>query len=110
MAFAFSRVLWLSLVLMLITSFGFMVQVGSSNTLLQTIVEDGKRGRVMSFFLMAYFGTTPFGSLLAGSLSERIGAPYTLALGGACCVAGAVWFRSTLAELEQEIAPIFARA
>jgi MFS family permease len=108
-AFAFSRVLWLSLALMVITSFGFMVQVGSSNTLLQTIVEDGKRGRVMSFFLMAYFGTTPFGSLLAGSLSERIGAPYTLALGGACCVAGAAWFASTLATLEREIAPIFAR-
>ena len=97
MAFAFSRVLWISLALLVITSFGFMVQVASSNTLLQTIVEDGKRGRVMSFFLMAYFGTTPFGSLLAGSLSERIGAPYTLALGGACCHAEISQFLRTAA-------------
>jgi len=94
-AFAFSRVLWVSIALMVVTGFGFMVQVASSNTLLQTIVDDSKRGRVMSFFLMAYFGTTPFGSLIAGSLSERIGAPLTLAFGGVCCVAGAIWFSAT---------------
>jgi MFS family permease len=109
MAFAFSRVLWLSIVLMIVTGFGFMVQVASSNTLLQTIVEDNKRGRVMSFFLMAYFGTTPFGSLIAGSLSDRFGAPITLALGGACCVAGAIWFATTLSSIEYQIAPAFAR-
>ncbi len=108
-AFAASRILWLSLLVLVITSFGFMVQVASSNTLLQTIVEDGKRGRVMSFFLMAYFGTTPFGSLLAGSMSERIGAPLTLALGGAGCMAGAVWFATTRAAIDREIAPILAR-
>lgn len=108
-AFAFSRILWLSLALLVITSCGFMVQVASSNTLLQTIVEDGKRGRVMSFFLMAYFGTTPFGSLLAGSMSEKIGAPLTLAFGGACCVGGAIWFATTRAAIDQDIAPIYAR-
>jgi MFS family permease len=109
MAFAFSHVLWLSIVLMVITGFGSMVQVASSNTLLQTIVEDGKRGRVMSFFLMAYFGTMPFGSLIAGSVSDRYGAPITLAFGGACCVAGAIWFATTLSSIEHQIAPAYAR-
>jgi len=94
---------------MVITGFGSMVQVASSNTLLQTIVEDGKRGRVMSFFLMAYFGTMPFGSLIAGSVSDRYGAPITLAFGGACCVAGAIWFATTLSSIEHQIAPAYAR-
>jgi MFS family permease len=101
--FAFSHVLWLSLALVILTSFGLMVQIASSNTLLQTVVDDSKRGRVMSFFLMAYFGTTPFGSLIAGSMSDRLGAPWTLALGGACCIAGAVWFRSTATTLDRDL-------
>jgi MFS family permease len=109
MAFAFSRVLWLSIVLMVITGFGSMVQIASSNTLLQTIVEDNKRGRVMSFFLMAYFGTMPFGSLIAGSLSDRFGPQITLAFGGACCVAGAIWFATTLSSIEHQIAPSYVR-
>ena len=109
MAFAFSRVLWLSIVLMVVTGFGSMVQIASSNTLLQTIVEDNKRGRVMSFFLMAYFGTTPFGSLIAGSLSDRFGPQITLAFGGACCVAGAIWFATTLSSIEHQIAPTYVR-
>jgi MFS family permease len=91
-AFSFSRVLWLSVATLVITSFGFMVQVASSNTLIQTAVEDSKRGRVMGFFLMAYFGMTPFGSLLAGALSDRIGAPITLAAGGVACVFAAGLF------------------
>jgi MFS family permease len=109
MTFAFSRVLWLSIVLMVVTGFGSMVQIASSNTLLQTIVEDSKRGRVMSFFLMAYFGTTPFGSLIAGSLSDRFGPQITLAFGGACCVAGAIWFATTLSSIEHQIAPSYVR-
>jgi MFS family permease len=91
-AFSFSRVLWLSIATLVITSFGFMVQVASSNTLIQTAVEDTKRGRVMGFFLMAYFGMTPFGSLLAGALSDRIGAPWTLTAGGVACIAAAGLF------------------
>jgi MFS family permease len=109
MAFAFSRVLWLSEILMVVVGFGSMVQVASSNTLIQTIVEDSKRGRVMSFFLMAYFGTAPFGSLIAGSLSDRYGAPVTVAFGGACCVAGAIWFAMTLSSIEHQIAPAYAQ-
>jgi MFS family permease len=109
MAFAFSHVLWLSAALLVVTGFGFIVMVASSNTLLQTIVEDAKRGRVISFFLMAYFGTTPFGSLVAGAISARIGAPYTLAIGGGLCLAGVAWFASRLALLHQDIHPIFVR-
>jgi MFS family permease len=92
--FAISRLLWLSLACMVVVGFGVMVQFASSNTLLQTVVDDNKRGRVLSFFLMAYFGTTPFGSLVAGALSARYGAPVTLVIGGACCIAGALWLRT----------------
>ena len=60
--------------------------------MIQTIVDDEKRGRVMSFYMMAFLGTAPFGSLIAGWLSSRIGAAHTLLLGGACCIAGALWF------------------
>lgn len=109
-AFSFSRVLWLSMALMVVAGFGLMVQIASCNTLLQTIVEDAKRGRVMAFFLMAYFGTTPFGSLVAGVVSERIGAPYTLALAGTMCVAAVTWFAVTLPALQEEIAVGFSRA
>jgi MFS family permease len=83
-AFSFSRALWLSLAILVVSGFGFMVQMASSNTIIQTIVEDAKRGRVMSFYVMAFLGTAPFGSLLAGSLSARIGAPHTLLIGGSC--------------------------
>lgn len=108
-AFAFSRSLWLSVALLVIVGFGFMVQVASSNTLLQTIVDDAKRGRVMAFFLMAYFGTTPFGSLVAGALSARIGVTYTIAAGGLCCIAAAAWLASALPGLQAEIQPIYVR-
>ena len=103
-AFAFSRLLWLSALLMVVAGIGLMVQIASCNTLLQTIVEDSKRGRVMAFFLMAYFGTMPFGSLAAGAVSTRIGAPYTLALGGVLCLAGAAWFAMMLSALDREMA------
>ena len=81
-AFSFSRIVWVSLVLMVVTGLGFMVQMATSNTLIQTIVDEDKRGRVMSFYTMAFMGTAPFGSLLAGSLADRIGAPETLLFGG----------------------------
>ena len=109
MAFAFSRVVWLSAPLMVVAGVGLMVQVASCNTLLQTIVEDNKRGRVMAFFLMAYFGTMPFGSLVAGAVSTRIGAPYTLALGGAICLAGSAWFATTLSALHRDIGATLSR-
>ena len=106
-AFSFSRVLWLSLACMVVTGFGFMTQLASSNTVLQTIVDDEKRGRVMSFYMMAFLGTAPFGSLIAGTLSARIGAPHTLMLGGIGCVAGALWFARERPALREAIRPIY---
>src|ERR1043165_9322957 len=109
MAFSFSRVLWLSLALMVVTGLGFMVQMAASNTVLQTIVEEDKRGRVMSFYTMAFMGTAPFGSLLAGSVAERIGAPHTLLFGGLGCIAGALWFAFSLPALRRDVRPIYVR-
>ncbi len=91
------------------TGLGFMVQMAASNTLLQTLVDDDKRGRVMSFYTMAFMGTTPFGSLLAGTLASRIGAPNTLLLGGAGCVVAALWFASRLPGLRETVRPIYVQ-
>jgi MFS family permease len=108
-AFSFSRSLWLSMLLMVVTGLGFMVQMAASNTVLQTIVDEDKRGRVMSFYTMAFMGTAPFGSLLAGGVAERIGAPLTLMFGGVGCIAGALWFALTLPKLRREVRPIYVR-
>jgi MFS family permease len=108
-AFSFSRSLWLSLLLMVITGMGFMVQMATCNTLLQTITEEDKRGRVMSFYTAAVMGTTPFGSLLAGLVAARIGAPHTLSISGICCIAGACWFAKTLPALRRDVRPIYVR-
>jgi MFS family permease len=107
--FSLSRAMWLSVVLLLVTGLGFMVQMASSNTLLQTLVDDDKRGRVMSFYTMAFMGTTPFGSLLAGTLADRIGAPHTLLFGGIGCVAGALAFAVLLPRLRDQVRPIYIR-
>ena len=77
--------------------------------MIQTIVDDEKRGRVMSFYMMAFLGTAPFGSLIAGWLSSRIGAAHTLLLGGACCIAGALWFASALPAIRAAVRPIYVR-
>jgi MFS family permease len=108
-AFSLSRVLWLSLIFLFVTGFGFMTQMASSNTLIQTIVDDDKRGRVMSFFLMAFLGTAPFGSLIAGSLAVHIGAPNTILLSGVCCWIGALWFARKLPALREAIRPVYIR-
>jgi MFS family permease len=106
-AFSFSRMIWLSLILMVLTGLGFMVQMAVSNTIIQTIVDEDKRGRVMSFYTMAFMGTAPFGSLLAGSVAERIGAPYTLLIGGSGCIIGAFWFYRALPRLREFVRPIY---
>jgi MFS family permease len=107
--FAASRQLWLSLLLLVVTGFCFMQQMAASNTVLQTIVDDSKRGRVMSFYAMAFQGAAPFGSLIAGAAASHIGAPHTLMIGGAICVVGAVVFAVELPALRQHIRPIYAR-
>jgi MFS family permease len=108
-AFSFSRVFWLSIILLVLTGVGFMVQMASSNTLIQTLVDDEKRGRVMSFYTMAFLGTAPFGSLLAGTLSARIGAPRTLQIGGVCCIAAAIWFARGLPAFRAVVRPIYVQ-
>ena len=99
--FSFSHVLWLSLAMMLITGFGMMVHMASCNTMLQTISDPDKRGRIMSFFTMAFRVVIPFGILMAGGMAASMGAPYTLALGGAGCVLGALYYARRLPVLHK---------
>jgi MFS family permease len=84
-----------------------MVQMAASNTIIQTIVDDEKRGRVMSFYTMAFLGTAPFGSLIAGWMSARLGAPQTLFVGGVGCLAGAAWFAAELPAVRRAVRPIY---
>jgi MFS family permease len=105
--FGLSHYFWLSLVLMLVCGFGMMQQMAASNTIIQTIVEDSKRGRVMSFYTVAFVGMAPFGSLLAGALAHAIGAPYTVMFSGVCCIAGAAWFAMRLRKVREGIRPIY---
>jgi len=107
--FSFSRVLWFSMLVICAAGFAMMVQMAASNTILQTIVEEDKRGRVMSFYTMAFMGMTPFGGLLAGTLASRISAPHTLLFGGVCCILGAVIFARQLPLLRAKIHPIYIK-
>jgi MFS family permease len=105
--FGMSRNIWASLVLMLFCGFGMMQQMAASNTIIQTIVDEDKRGRVMSFYTVAFVGMAPFGSLLAGAMAHAIGAPRTVMLSGACCIAGAIWFATRLKSIRKLIRPIY---
>ncbi len=105
--FGLSRNFWLSMVLMLVCGLGLMQQMAASNTIIQTTVEEDKRGRVMSFYTMAFVGMVPFGSLFAGSVAHAIGAPRTVMLSGACCIAGAVWFATQLRVIRELIRPVY---
>lgn len=107
--FSFARSLWAGLPMLLLVGFGFMVQLASSNTVIQTIVDDDKRGRVMSFYMMAFLGAMPFGSLSAGWLADHIGAPMTLRLGGTMCLLAAAAFAAGYAEMRRLIRPIYER-
>jgi MFS family permease len=107
--FSLSRNFFLSLIIMLLTGFGMIMQLTSSNTILQTIVDDDKRGRVMSFYTMAFVGTAPLGSLLAGWLASKLGAPNTLIIGGITCILGAAIFISKLSNLQRIVRPIYIK-
>jgi len=102
-----SRSLTISLLLMVVTGFGVMQQMAASNTILQTIAADDKRGRVMSFYTLAILGMNPIGSLLAGGVAARVGVPVTMIGAGAICLAGAVWFYWKLPEIRSVIRPIY---
>lgn len=108
-AFSLSRATWLSLILMYLIGFSMMVQMASANTILQTIVDDDKRGRVMSFYSMAFMGMAPFGSLLAGAAASEFGAPYTVMIGGALCLVGPMVFASRLPALRAMVRPIYVK-
>ncbi len=107
--FSLSRYTPLSIGIMLVTGFGMLVHTAASNTILQTIVVEDKRGRVMSFFAMAFMGMAPFGSLLAGTLASRIGAPNTLIIGGIICIIGSLLFLRKLPSIRRKVRPIYVQ-
>ena len=107
--FSTSRILWFSLFMMLIGGFGMLIYIASSNTILQTITEDDKRGRVMSFFTMAFMGMTPFGNLLGGALANWIGAPNTLLINGGICILGTIIFSINLPAIRKIVRPIYIK-
>lgn len=107
--FGLSTSLPLSMFLMAVTGFGMMQQMAASNTILQTIISDTKRGRVMAFYTLSVIGVTPWGSLMAGSLAERIGAPATLVCAGSICLIASIWFALKLPALRRVIRPIYVQ-
>lgn len=104
-AFALSHQLWLSLLLLFVAGFGLIVQMALCNTILQTIVDDDKRGRVMSLYSMAFMGMAPIGSLIAGALAARLGAPFAVATGGSVCMVAALLFATELDALRRVLRP-----
>jgi MFS family permease len=94
---------------MIVTGFGMIVQTASSNTILQTIVDEDKRGRIMSFYAMAFMGMVPFGSFVAGGLAERIGAPNTLIISGVSCIIGSLFFFTKLPLIRKIVRPIYVQ-
>jgi MFS family permease len=106
-AFSFTRSLALALALLPVVGAGFMVQMASANTMVQTVVTEELRGRVMAYYTMAFLGTAPIGALVAGFAAERIGTPETVMLGGLACIAGGIAFGLRLPRLRQEVGPIY---
>jgi len=100
--FAYSRIFWASAVLLIPVGLFMMVQMASTNTLIQSMVPDRLRGRIISMYSMMMMGMAPLGALLAGVLSDSLGAPLTVALGGVCSILGAVWFGTRLPMIRAE--------
>ncbi|HOO73251.1 MAG TPA: MFS transporter [Spirochaetota bacterium] len=107
--FSFSRTIWLSLLILVFIGFGMVLSMASCNTVLQTIVDDDKRGRVMSFYIMAFAGAAPLGSLIAGTASSLIGAPLTVGISGLLSLGGAAFFIWKLPGLRSLIRPIYRK-
>jgi MFS family permease len=107
--FGLSHTLWLSLVLMAFVGFGMLQAASVSNTIIQSLVSEDKRARAMSYYTMAFFGAAPFGSLLAGMLADRIGAPHTVILTGAFCIVASLWFTLELPKLTAGMLPIYQK-
>ena len=100
--FAFSNSFWLSAAFLLPAGYSMMLQMACSNTLIQTMVPDQLRGRVMAVYSMMFMGMAPFGAFFGGALAHHIGAPITVAAGGIACVLGAIWFGRALPDLRVE--------
>lgn len=107
-AFAFSENFWFSMAVLPLSGAGFMIALAATNTIVQTVVPEELRGRVMAFYTMAFLGTAPIGSLMAGFAAQRIGAPATIAAGGAACLIGGFWFYVHLPRLRALLRPIYA--
>jgi len=119
--FGLSHVFWLSMLMVLIAGMGMMQGMAASNTIIQTLVSEDKRGRVMSYYTMAFVGMAPFGSLLAGTMAHAIpstpvwivtgmvlsGAQWTVIINGAVVVVGAAWFFTRLPALRRTVRPIY---
>lgn len=105
----FSQVtsVWAAAALLALAGGGFMMQLAAANTFLQTIVEERLRGRVMSFYTMAFFGTVPIGSLIGGLVAERLGAAMTVAVSGAICLAAGAWFATRLPTIRALVRPVY---
>ncbi len=107
--FSFSRHVLLSVALMFATGFGALVQTTSCNTIIQTIVDEDKRGRVVSLYATAFIGIAPFGNLLAGILADNMGAPITLMMGGILCSLGGLVFLARLPAIRKTVRPIYTK-
>ena len=105
--FSWSRFLPLSLFAMLLIGLGTLLQIAAGNTILQTIVDDDKRGRVMSLYTMSFLGMTPFGNLLGGTLGDRLGASNTLIIAGSTCILGSIFFSRQLPALKKIVYEIY---
>ncbi len=105
--FGLSHWIWLSMLVLLAVGFGMMQGLTASNTIIQTIVPEDKRGRVMSYYTVAFVGMAPFGSLLAGTLARGIGAPWTVVISGISCIVGAAWFLTHMKEVRRVMRPIY---
>ncbi len=105
--FGLSRAFWLSVLMALIAGMGMMQGMAASNTIIQTLVDEDKRGRVMSYYTMAFVGMAPFGSLLAGGMASAIGAPLAVIINGAAVMLGAAWFASRLPAVRRVVRPIY---
>ncbi len=106
-AFAMSRSLWLASTMLVLSGFAFMTAMAGSNTIMQTLVEDDKRGRVMAMWVMMFTGAAPTGQLLAGAVAEQIGTPWTIVIGGSVCVVAGLNLAIQLPALRAIARPVY---
>lgn len=110
LALSLARREWIAMAVLAVTGFGMMVHMASSNTILQTLVDDDKRGRIMSLYAVSFMGTAPLGSFFAGSLAARVGAPWTVAIGGAMSLVAAAVFARALPGLQVQAKTVLTRS